>query len=84
MDNRTLALECVRLAGTLVSPSVNDRVEGIAQISTQLYSHIVTLSSDKVAEDVPADKLARRPRKPRELQDNATPLDEDKSRNVTA
>ena len=59
------ALECVKIAATLVSPSVNDRVEGIAQISEKLYLHIHKLSEETPVEVTPSDKPRRgRPPKP--------------------
>lgn len=79
MTNEELALECVRLAVPLASPTTQDRVEAIAQISKRLYAHIKSLSEYTPVES--ADK----PDKPRKWQrKNQTPLDEDKSRNVAA
>ena len=80
MTNEELALECVRLAVPLASPSTQDRVEAIAQISKRLYAHIKSLS-----EDIPMES-ADKPDKPRKWQrkQKQTPLDEDKSRNVAA
>lgn len=66
--NEQIALECVKLAATLVSPSVNDRVEGIAQISEKLYLHIKKLSGEtpvEVVQEATSDKPRRgRPPKP--------------------
>lgn len=61
--SKELALECVKLAIPLVSPSVQDRFEGIAQLSEKIYIHVT-----KLAEGLPdADKPRRgRPRQPRE------------------
>ena len=44
MTKEELALECVKLSIPLVSPSVEDRFEGIAQLSKRMYSHITTLA----------------------------------------
>ena len=80
MTNEELALECVRLAVPLASPSTQYRVEVIVQISKQLYAHIKSLS-----EGIPVES-ADKPEKPRNWQrkNHQTPLDEDKSRNVAA
>lgn len=83
MTNEELALECVRLAVPLASPSTQYRVEVIVQISKQLYAHIKSLSEGIPVES--ADKPDK-PEKPRNWQrkNYQTPLDEDKSRNVAA
>jgi len=83
--SKELALECVRLAIPIVSPTMDDRWEGIAQLSQKMYSHITNLAEGKTPQVDEADTLTmRRQRKPREQLDNKTPLDEDKSRNVAA
>lgn len=65
-----LALECVKLAIPLVSPSVEDRFECIAQMSGRLYSHIKLLSeTDSSIEESNKDKPKRgRPPKPLEVE----------------
>jgi hypothetical protein len=63
--SKEIALECVKLAATVVSPSVNDRFEGIAQISEKLYLHIHKLSGETPVEVTTSDKPRRgRPPKP--------------------
>jgi hypothetical protein len=57
-----LALECVKLAIPLVSPSVEDRFEGIAQLSKRMYSHITTLAEGLPDADKPKRKYERKPR----------------------
>lgn len=65
MTEDELAIECVRLAIPLASPSTDDRVEAIAKISKRLYAHIKSLSEEALIDD--ADKPKRgRPPKPRE------------------
>ena len=62
MTKEEIALECVKLAIPLVSPSVDDRYAGIAELSKKLYSHITTL-----AEGVPeVEKQRRRMPRPHE------------------
>jgi hypothetical protein len=59
-----IALECVKIAATLVSPSVNDRFEGIAQISEKLYLHIQKLSGEALIEVTP-EATSDKPRRGR-------------------
>jgi hypothetical protein len=57
MTKEEIALECVRLAIPLTSPSVSNRFEGVAELSGKLYSHVI-----KLAEDTPAvEKPTQRP-----------------------
>jgi hypothetical protein len=59
MDDRELALECLKIAAGLVSPTVSDRVAAVAQTQKFLY--------DKINEVVNADTPRRgRPPKSRE------------------
>lgn len=46
MDNKTLALECFKLATVLVSPSVHNRTEEVANTGKRLYSAIIDISVD--------------------------------------
>jgi hypothetical protein len=62
MTKEELALECVRLAIPLVSPSVDNRFNGIAELSEKLYSHITTLVDDAPEADKPKRKYERKPR----------------------
>lgn len=40
MDDRSLAIECLKIAVGLVSPSVDNRVEAVAQTQKVLYDRI--------------------------------------------
>ena len=62
--SETIALECVKIAATLVNRSVADPEKAIAECSQKLYSHIMEMSGTLPV----ADKQAVRTRKPREIQ----------------
>ena len=45
MDDRELAVECLKVAVGLVSPSVDNRVESVAQTQKLLYDRIQEVCS---------------------------------------
>ncbi len=57
--SKELALECVKIAIPLVSPSVDDRFSGIAEISEKIYIHIQKLSGETPVNEVQAEKPRR-------------------------
>jgi hypothetical protein len=62
--SKEIALECIKLAVTITSPSVNDRFQIVADTATKLYSHI-NLMVEMPQEEQQSDKPRRgRPPKP--------------------
>lgn len=71
MDNETLALECMKLATSLISPTVNDRITEVANAQTKLYNHIKLLCDDTVVMDTP--KRGRPPKAQETDETNSAP-----------
>ncbi len=69
MDDRTLFVECMKLAASLSSPSMHDRVGFVAQSGKVLYDAVTVLLPSKQSIDetvATADTPKRgRPPKPR-------------------
>jgi len=62
--SEAIALECVKIAATLVNRSVADPEKAIAECSQKLYIHIMEMATSLPV----ADTQRGRPRKPREIQ----------------
>ncbi len=67
MDDREIALECVRISATITSASVHDRATVVAETAEVLYKAINDMTESSNEPDVVnADTPKRgRPRKPR-------------------
>jgi len=56
MNDRELAIECVKLATPLVGPSVNDRFKEVAKVSKLMYAHINSMTGEALTVEEPSDK----------------------------
>lgn len=66
MTNQELMLECMKLALTIVSPTVDNRQLGIVNVASALYTQVQSVGESKtVACQCDQQKQTRRGRKPK-------------------